>query len=284
MGSPPRIGFIALGNLGMPMAVRLLTQGFDVVAFDTSEARRGEFAEKGGTVGSIEDVLDCTTVCVAAPDERALRSLLDDGTLSRGVAVTHLVLHSTVLPTEARALAADLAELGVTLVEAPVSGGPGRARTGELSLFLGGEEALDGAVDAVLDALATERFHLGPIGSASAVKLANQLVLFATVDALHEAFALTSTFDVEPADATAALTSSTGDTWAGRNWGFFDDIVADYDESGSAPEDRPWRKDLREFVEACRASSLPAPLAEHVLASVGDRIEQHAREHAKRGR
>lgn len=284
MGSPPRIGFIALGNLGLPMATRLLEQGFDVLAFDTSDERGVEFERAGGSVASVEEVLGCAIVCVAAPDERALRALLDEGTLSKESGVRHLVLHSTVLPTEAQTLAADLAELDITLIEAPVSGGPGRARQGELSLFLGGEETLASELDPVLDALATERFHLGPIGSASAVKLANQLVLFATVDALHEAFGLTGTFDVAPADAIRALTSSTGDTWAGRNWGFFDDIVADYDGSGSAPDDRPWRKDLREFIDASHAVSLPALLAEHVLASVGDRIEQHAREHAKGGR
>lgn len=279
MNAPPRLGFLGLGNLGTPMALRLIDEGFPVVAHDPSVERLEQLERAGGTVGSAQDVLDCTTVCVATPDDAALLALIDDGTLTTDSGVERIVLHSTVLPTAARSLAERLDALGVSLLEVPVSGGPAAARDGRLALFVGGDDATVDAVDDLLSALGERRFRLGPIGAGSAVKLANQLVMFAAVDALHEGLALSRLFEVDDEAALEALTASTGDTWVGRHWGFFDEIVADYDRSGSSDEGRPWRKDLREFIDATRAVDLPAPLGEHLVAVVGDRIEADARAH-----
>ena len=279
MNAPPRLGFLGLGNLGSAMALRLIDAGFPVVAHDPSAERLAPIERSGGTAGSAQDVLACATVCVATPDDAALRALLDVGVLSADSGLERVVLHSTVLPTAARSLAERLDSIGVALLEVPVSGGPAAAREGRLALYVGGDDETVDAVDDVLRALGERRFRLGPIGAGSAVKLANQLVMFAAVDALHEGLALSRVFDVDDAAALEAVAASTGDTWVGRHWGFFDDIVADYDDSGSSAEGRPWRKDLREFIDAARAVSLPAPLGEHLVAVVGDRIEADARAH-----
>lgn len=281
MSAPPTVGFVGLGNLGLAMATRLVHRGFAVLATDLSAHRSRRIADEGGVAATLTDVLACETVCVATPDERAILAMLDDGTLGPDAGVRRLLLHSTVLPTAARALADRLATLGITLLEAPVSGGPAAAQEGRLALFLGGESDDLDAASAVLDALGSQQFRLGPVGAGSAVKLANQLTMLAAVDALHEGLALTRTFDVPTDAALEALAAATGDTWVGRNWGFFDAIVADYDESGTAEDDRPWRKDLTEFIEASRAVSLPSPLAEHLRGSVGARIEADARANLK---
>ncbi|SMH48841.1 3-hydroxyisobutyrate dehydrogenase [Rathayibacter oskolensis] len=279
MSASHQLGFLGLGNLGLAMALRLIDSGFAVVAHDPSADRVDRVERAGATAGSAHDVLDCPTVCVATPDERALEALLDDGTLTAGSGARTVLLHSTVLPTAARSLAARLAESGIALIEAPVSGGPAAARDGRLALFLGGDDETIAHADTVLAALGDRRFRLGPVGAGSAVKLANQLTMFAAVDALHEGLALTGAFDVDPSAALEAIAASTGDTWVGRHWGFFDDIVADYDSSGSSADGRPWRKDLREFIDAAHSASLSAPLGEHLHATVGDRIEADARAH-----
>lgn len=281
MSAPPTVGFVGLGNLGLAMATRLVHRGFAVVATDLSAHRSRRIMEEGGTAASVADVLACETVCVATPDDRAVLAMLDDGTLGPGAGVRRLLLHSTVLPTAARALADRLTPLGISLLEVPVSGGPSAARAGELALFLGGQNDHLDAASEVLDALSSRQFRLGPIGAGSAVKLLNQLTMLAAVDALHEGLALTRTFEVSANAALEALAAATGDTWVGRNWGFFDAIVADYDESGTAEDERPWRKDLTEFIDASRAVSLPSPLAEHLRRSVGARIEEDARANRK---
>lgn len=281
MTAPLEIGFIGLGNLGLAMALRLVDRGFTVIAHDLSEERARRVARAGGVAAPLTDAMDCETVCVATPDDRALNAMLDDGSIGAESGVRRILLHSTVLPTAAQRLAERLGALDIALIEAPVSGGPAAARDGRLALFLGGERADIEVVQDTLDALGSQHFRLGPIGAGSAVKLANQLTMMAAVDALHESLALTSTFEVPTSAALDALAAATGDTWVGRNWGFFDAIVADYDESGTAPEDRPWRKDLAEFIAASEAVSLPAPLAKHLHTSVGDRIEAEARANLK---
>lgn len=281
MSAPPTVGFVGLGNLGLAMATGLVHRGFTVVATDLSPERARRVANEGGVAATLADVLACETVCVATPDERAIVAMLDEGALGREAGVRRLLLHSTVLPTAARALADRLAPLGIALLEAPVSGGPAAAREGRLALFLGGERDDIDAAQGILHALGSRQFHLGPVGAGSAVKLANQLTMLAAVDALHEGLALTRAFEVTTDAALEALAAATGDTWVGHNWGFFDAIVADYDESGTAEDDRPWRKDLAEFIDASRAVSLPSPLAEHLRRSVGARIEAEARSNLK---
>lgn len=271
----PILGFLGLGNLGLAMATRLVDTGFDVVAFDLSDTRLGSFRDAGGRAGSLADVFECETVCVVTPDEQPIASFFRDVHGTPGVRT--ILLHSTVLPQRAIELAGELSERGIDLIEAPVSGGPDRARSGELALLLSGTASALEQAKPVLAALGTERFVLGDIGAASATKLANQLVMFSAVEATHEALALTNHFGVDHSSALEAIAAGTGDTWVGRNWGFFDAIVADYDAGDTPPEQRPWRKDLREFTEAADAAGLDAPLAQRILGTVGDRIERVAR-------
>lgn len=273
------VGFLGLGNLGLSMALRLAERGFDVVGCDRSESRMRALEDGGGRRGDLATIFARTTVCVAAPDETPVVEFLESGPIG----ATTVILHSTVLPQNARALAEALSSKGVALVEAPVSGGPDRARQGDLTLLLGGAADAVAEVDDVLDALGSRRFHLGEIGAASATKLANQLMMFASVNAAHEALELTGAFGVDRAAALEAISAATGDTWVGRNWGFFDAIVADYDANGTPAQERPWRKDLREFVDAAEAADVAAPLAHDLVRTVGDLIESDARRNEKGG-
>lgn len=269
------VGFLGLGNLGLGMALRLAETGFDVVGFDRSDGRLAALENEGGRRGSLEEVFSCPIVCVATPDETPVATYLADD--AAPASPRTVVLHSTVLPQRARDLETALAARGIRLVEAPVSGGPERARRGELTLMLGGSAEAIAGVEPVLTALAARRFTLGGIGAGSATKLANQLVMFAAVGVAHEALGLTEIFGVEREAALEAISASTGDTWVGRNWGFFDGIVADYDANGTPAEQRPWRKDLREFIDSADAAGIEAPFAHQLVGMVGDRIELSAR-------
>jgi 3-hydroxyisobutyrate dehydrogenase-like beta-hydroxyacid dehydrogenase len=280
-GERTAIGFVGLGNLGMGMASRLLEAGFAVVGSDRDESRLRTQEAAGGRRGDLDSVFTCEIVCVVTPDEAPVAEYFEGRTASPGVRT--VLLHSTVLPAHAHELARTLAAVGATLVEAPVSGGPDAARRGQLTVLLGGSAEAVAAVDDVLTALASRSFALGEVGAASATKLANQLLMLAAVQAAHEALELTDAFRVDRSAALEAISAATGDTWVGRNWGFFDAIVADYDRAGTPSDQRPWRKDLREFVEAAEAARIDAPLAERLLDTVGDRIEHAARTHQQGG-
>lgn len=273
--SDAAVGFLGLGNLGLGMATRLVERGFDVVGFDPSERRLAALEGEGGRRGSLTDVFGCEIVCVATPDETPVANYLADAV--EPPETQTVILHSTVLPQRVRDLEDALSARGIHLVEAPVSGGPARARRGELTLMLGGSSHAIAGVEPVLAALAARRFLLGEMGAASATKLANQLMMFAAVGVAHEALGLTDAFGVDRDAALEAISASTGDTWVGRNWTFFDGIVADYDANGTPADQRPWRKDLREFIDSADAAGLDAPLAHRLVGTVGDRIELSAR-------
>jgi 3-hydroxyisobutyrate dehydrogenase-like beta-hydroxyacid dehydrogenase len=266
---------IGLGNLGAPIAERLLERGWDVQVSDPVESRRDALIEKGAT--SPVDAGRARFICFVTPDETAIHGALDDGLASELTSDHVVVVHSTILPESARRLAERVADTGAGFVEAPVTGGAERARTGELTVFAGGTDAdLERAAELFRD-LGTQILAMGPAGAASATKLANQLVLFASTAAIHEALGLTAHYGVEDAAVLHALESGLGDSWSGRHWGFFDKLAADYDEADVPRDVRPWAKDLREAVEAAREAGAPAPVAAVLADVVPGLIENHAR-------
>lgn len=271
-----RVGFIGLGNIGMPMARRLVTAGFDVIALDRDPARAAEVADAGGTAASSEaELTDCTVVCLAVPDDPTIEAVLEEsGLLADLPEGATVLLHSTILPPTAQRLAQVAADRGITVLDAPVSGGAARAESGELTLMVGrtpGEEA-----QPVLDALGAT-VACGPVGAGAAVKLANQLSMLAALAALHEGLALTGHYGVEDQTVLDVLKSSTGASWSADNWGFFDNLATTYDDAGVAVRYRPWSKDLWDVVATARDADLPVPVAALLAQLMPALVEDHAR-------
>jgi 3-hydroxyisobutyrate dehydrogenase-like beta-hydroxyacid dehydrogenase len=128
----------------------------------------------------------------------------------------------------------------------------------------------------VLEDLAQQIFELGAVGTASATKLANQLVMFAALAGAHEALRLVRHYGVEEAAALAAFASGTADTWVGRNWGFFDEVAADYDSAGVPVSERPWSKDIWEILAAARDADLQLPITGLLSQTIAYTVETHA--------
>lgn len=266
--STARVGVLGLGAIGLPIALRLAEAGFDLAVHDADPDRAAHVA---GAASGADALRACDTLCVVTPDESGLLDLL--GSDVETGRIQTVVLISTVVPERAREVAEVLSRHGVALVEAPVSGGPDKARAGQLAVLVGGDPA---PARAVIDALAETVYPLGEVGAASAVKLANQLVLFSALGALHEGLALAAAHGVSEDAALAVLQGSTGDTWAGRHLGFFDDLTRSYDAAHASAGGRPWRKDLAEFVQAAGDARIDAGIAAAVAELAGDRIEAHA--------
>jgi 3-hydroxyisobutyrate dehydrogenase-like beta-hydroxyacid dehydrogenase len=270
-----QVGFIGLGDIGMPMALALVDRGFDVVGSDLTQEKVARLREAGGTAANgIDDFAECEVVCLAVPDDSVVENILIEqdllGVLSSGT----VLVHSTVLPDTIERLASD-ADGGVRILDAPVSGGASRARDGSLTIMLGGEPSPE--AQRVLDALGTT-VRCGRPGAGAAVKLANQLAMLASLQALYEGLALTSTYDVDTTLVLDTLQTSTGDSWVARNWGFFDDLARAYDEAGVEVRFRPWSKDLWDVVAAARLAGTKAPMAALLSQILADGVEQHARE------
>ena len=279
------VGFAGLGNIGRPMASALLRAEWSITVFDRDPARTRELADAGARVAQDAGGLaDCEVLLLAVPDDAAVESLLEgpDGWFASGGPGRTAVVHSTVLPRTAARLADVAAEHGAGLLDAPVSGGADRAEQGDLTIMVGGDAQVLERVRPVLDSEGSQVLLVGPAGAGAATKLANQLMMLAALAGVHEALDLADAHGVAPEKVFEAVSSSTGDSWVARNWGFFDRTVAAYDAAGTPRSERPWSKDLFEVVAAARACDLRVPVAGLLAQVLADRVEAHAAAHQER--
>ncbi len=142
-----RVGFIGLGNIGAPMAKRLVDWPGGLWVFDVVAAATDPFAEAGATVaaGIDEVATSCDVISVMVRDDAQVRDVV--GEIARHApAGTVVAIHSTIAPGTASALAAAHENTGIEIVDAPVSGGAIGAATGELAAMVGGADECGGTL------------------------------------------------------------------------------------------------------------------------------------------
>jgi len=214
--SAPRIGFVGIGNMGWPMAKRVTGAGFALTVFDANAARAGRFAaetavgaaESGAALARAADI-----VITMLPTGAIVReALLGAGGIARSLARGAVVVDmSSSDPNGTRELGRALAELGVALVDAPVSGGVRGAEAGTLAIMVGGEdEAAIARVRPVLETMGAKVFRTGPLGSGHAMKALNNYVAAAAFTATSEALLVGKRFGLEPAVMVETLNASSG--------------------------------------------------------------------------
>ena len=278
MNASVPVGIAGLGNLGMPMARALLDAGWSVTAYDVDSRRVAEIARHGAAPADEPgDLAGSGILALVVPDDDAAGDLLErHDLLGRLPRPSTVVVHSTLLPATAQRLAERAAQIGVDYVDAPVSGGDERARAGTLTLMAGAEPAALERIRDYVGTIASTTVHVGPPGAGAAVKLANQLMMFTALAGVHEALDLAAAYGVSDSDVLAVTRTSTGDSWAAREWGFFDRIAAAYDAAGIPVRNRPWSKDLWEIVAAGRAADLTLPVAGLLSQHLAGTVERHA--------
>lgn len=193
-GADATIGFVGLGSIGRPMVENMLLAGLDVVVFDLEAGVMAELAALGARPAAdlAELAAASSIVGVCVPADQHVRAVLDgpDGVLAHLTPGATVSIHSTVLP-ETVVWAADAAKAhGVTVVEAPVTGGFMAAQQGRSTFLLGGEPATFDAIEAILAACGEERIHAGGLGDASRLKLCINLQTYATFMGVAEAATL----------------------------------------------------------------------------------------------
>ena len=170
-----RAGFIGLGNIGAPMAGRLLEAGLEVTVHDLVRRAAEPLLARGArwAASPAEIAAECEVVGVCVPDDAAVREVVtgEAGLLSRAEPGSLLLIHSTVLPETIEALSPAALEAGVALLDAPMTGGaPGAAR-GELVYMVGGEAPAVEQARPYLAAGSKKILHAGPLGSGAPLKL-----------------------------------------------------------------------------------------------------------------
>ncbi len=212
------IGFIGLGAMGGGMAANLAKAGFKVVGLDIDPKRTAALAEKGGTiVATPADVARAakrvvTMVETTAQTEQVIMG--PDGVLA-GAGPGHAVaMMSTIDPIATKRMHDDLKAKGITMVDAPVSGGAGRAADGSLAIICGGEKAdFEGWLPA-FEAMSANQFHVGSIGQGLALKLVNNMLIQTSTVAIAEAFVMGAKAGLDPKVMYDVIKVSTGASFA----------------------------------------------------------------------
>ncbi|EXG81633.1 beta-hydroxyacid dehydrogenase, 3-hydroxyisobutyrate dehydrogenase [Cryptosporangium arvum DSM 44712] len=211
------IAFVGLGNMGAPMAARLLGADHAVHGFDLDPAALRALAELGGTAADTlaDAVRDASVVVLMLPGSSAVGATLHDEGFVAGPG-TVVVDMSSSEPLRTRELAAELAARGVTLVDAPVSGGVARARTGTLTIMAGGEPADLDRVAPVLAPLGTVT-RTGAVGSGHAVKALNNLLSATHLLVTSEAILAGERFGLDPETMVSIFNGSSGRSGSTEN-------------------------------------------------------------------
>ncbi|WP_405488051.1 NAD(P)-dependent oxidoreductase [Nocardia sp. NBC_00511] len=185
------VGFIGLGNMGAPMAQRLLEWPGGLVVCDARESAVQPFTEAGAVaVGSPAEVAArCAVISVAVLDDDQVRAVVSgpDGLLKSAAPGTVIAVHSTISDQTAIELAAECSSHEVEFVDAPISGGAPAAQKGGLAVMVGGSEAAFTTVRKPFGHFGSLIVHAGDVGAGTRMKLARNLLHFVAFTAAAEA-------------------------------------------------------------------------------------------------
>lgn len=212
------IGFIGLGNMGLPMAANLLraghrVHGYDVeaAALEAAVARGAAAVESAAEAARRADVV--ITMVPNSPDvETAYLGPL--GVLEGARPGLLAVDMSTIDPATTRAVGARLAAAGVRMLDAPVSGGVPGAVAGTLTIMVGGDAAAVAEARPILAAMGKNVVHVGPLGSGEVAKICNNLIAGVSMVAVAEAFSIGTRAGVDPKILHDVIRTSSGACWA----------------------------------------------------------------------
>ncbi|CAM9405767.1 unnamed protein product [Ascophyllum nodosum] len=298
-----QIGFVGLGNMGSRMATNLIRKGHDVLLFDVDQSKAASLAASdGGNVASslrqlaqesssvitmLRNTAEVETVYLGAsqatspapgrvteaspvsstvgckevqtesgPDKsQGLLDLVQPGTL--------LVDSSTIDPNASKSLNAAAAARGMTMLDAPVSGGVPAASDGTLTFIVGGTEEGIERARPLLMSMGTKVLYCGGAGSGCIAKVCNNLCLAISMVAVSEAMSLGSKMGMDPAVLASVLNSSSARCWSSEVYNPYPGVVE------AAPSSRGFNggfamslmeKDLHLALQAARASSQSLPM------------------------
>jgi 3-hydroxyisobutyrate dehydrogenase len=212
-----RIGFIGLGAMGLPMVGHLVTAGHEVTVASRGrgpvDAAVAQGAREGASPSAVAEASQVTFLCV--PNSPEVTELVDAMLPALGPGKT-VVDCSTIDPEVERAQHAKVGATGAAYLDAPLSGGTAGAHKGTLTLMVGGDAAVLGETEPVMEPFAGLVVHVGGPGMGQVVKLCNNLIYAAQMTATAEATAMAVKSGVDMAKLLEVLTHATGDCVAVR--------------------------------------------------------------------
>ena len=210
----PRIGYVGLGVMGGALARRLLRE-HKLTVFDLSAERCAEFAALGATVAAspaeVGAASDIVLTCL--PTSAQVRQVIfgDNDGLIRGLKPGGMIADQTSGATAAtKAMAAELADTGIELIDAPVSGGPRGADAGTIAIMVGGTDEQYARIAPVLAVITPNATHVGPLGAGHTLKALNNMMSAANRLLAFEAVSIAAANGLDPATVVDVINKSSG--------------------------------------------------------------------------
>jgi putative dehydrogenase len=265
------VGVIGLGEMGLPMASRLVRAGWRVVGYDVQgkalEQASAAGVQRAASPAEVARAVDRTIVSIVRTLPQTEAVLFGpDGLVSTNRPALDVAVMSTLSPVAMATLAERAAGHGLTLVDAPISGGRAGAEAGTLAIMLAGDPPALERMRSVFELLGTNRFVLGErAGMGQAAKLANQVMLATTLLGLTEGLTLARSFGLDDGTLLPIIGVSTGNSWAVQNWSTARRLWETYHPGATLDV---LVKDLRS-VQSCAADAgLSLPVAARVLEQI----------------
>ena len=208
-----RVGYVGVGNMGGALARRLLP-AFELVVHDLDARAVQRLVTTGARAcaGLGEMAAQCAVILLCLPTSSHVRAALlgANGLVASARPGTLFIDQPTGDPAATRAMAAELAQSGLELIDAPVSGGPGAAEAGTIAIMVGGSPVQFDRARSVLSVISPHVFHAGEVGCANMVKLVNNLVSATQSLVTLEALTLAAKCGIDPARAVEIMQASSG--------------------------------------------------------------------------
>jgi len=276
-----KIGFIGLGNMGEPMATNLVKAGFDVIGFDLIEEAKKKAERNGIQIAedavSASDNVDALISMLPASEHVESLYLGEDGLLSKLDKTVLIIDCSTIAPDSAIKVANQAKNLGLSMVDAPVSGGVVGAQESTLTFIVGGAENNVERARPLLEKMGSNIFHAGSNGAGQVAKVCNNMLLAIHMCGTAEAIALGVKNGLDASVLSEIMRKSSGGNWSLEVYNPYPGVMS------SAPASRNYEggflnklmaKDLGLAKEASESTNSETPMGDLARKLYQDLINQ----------
>ncbi len=215
------LGFIGLGEIGLPMAENLLKANFNLKVFNRTQKQENNERLKGAIFCDTprQASLDIDALIICVSDENAVKEVLfgPNGACESLPSKTYVIDCTTISPDAARSFATSLRQMNINYLDAPVSGGTEGAKSGDLTIFLGCNNETLIEIKPILDPISSSAYSYGDVGKGQEVKIINQVLVAGSYFALAEGIALAEKLNLPLDLVVSALKNGAASSWALEN-------------------------------------------------------------------
>lgn len=277
------IGFIGLGNMGLPMAFNLIKAGHEVKVFDVNTAAMDAVSSKGGLVVSsaVATLEGSEVVITMLPNSSVVESVYvgESGFTAHGVKGKLFIDCSTIDPATSKKVAAALEALDGSFLDAPVSGGIMGAQAGTLCFMVGGREDVLSRAHPIFECMGKKIIHAGEPGAGQLAKICNNLMAGILMAGTAEALALGAKNGLSPQVLSEVMVGSSGGNFMVEKWNPWPNLMPGVPASNNYQGGfhvKLMLKDLGLAIDCAQDSNAAVPLgaaARNLFALHGSLVE-----------